>query len=165
MSTHTTMIEALLYSWTKNLEYGQRLLADVPEDKMVFQPAACMNHPAWAFSHMNIYHPVIVSLVQGRVFDDPKEHTFGMKSKPLADAKAYPAKQQIIDAWTRGHQDVAAALRPAKAEVFEGPITLERWQKHFPSVGAILVYLMALHEATHLGQISVWRRVQGMPSV
>ena len=34
-----------------------------------------------------------------------------------------------------------------------------------PKIGIWLNYLMTLHESTHLGQVSVWRRVQGMPAV
>jgi hypothetical protein len=42
---------------------------------------------------------------------------------------------------------------------------LERWKATFPKVGSILGYLMLVHESTHLGQISMWRRVQGLPAV
>lgn len=159
------MIEALRFGWDKNGEYGQKLVADVPEAKMVYQPAAGMNHPAWVLSHLHAYHPVIIALLRGETFDDPKEHLYGMKSKPVADAGAYPSKQPLVEAFVRGHEDVTAALSGADPAVLGGEVMLERWRKYFPSVGAVLAYLTLLHEATHLGQLSAWRRVQGMPSV
>jgi hypothetical protein len=124
-----------------------------------------MNHPAWVLSHLNAYHPVIVALLQGKTFDDPKEHPFGMKSKPVVDAGAYPAKQALVEAFVRGHEAVVAALQEADPAVLDGEVMLERWRKYFPSVGVVLGYLTLLHEATHLGQLSAWRRVQGMASV
>ena len=33
------LIDAVLFTWDKNLDYTRRLLADVPEDKMALQPA------------------------------------------------------------------------------------------------------------------------------
>ena len=55
----SVMIDALLLGWDRNLDYAKRLLADVPEDRMAHQPAVHMNHPAWIFSHVNLYHPVM----------------------------------------------------------------------------------------------------------
>ncbi len=165
MSDQAAVVEFLLYSWDKNLDYAQKLVADVPGDRMVHQPAIGMNHPAWVLGHLNAYHPVIVSLAKGETFRDPRKHRFGMLSKPEADASVYPAKDELVGAFVRGHEEAKAALQAASAGFLDGPVTLERWKNYFPSVGAVLVYLMALHEATHLGQLSAWRRVQGMGSV
>ncbi len=159
------MIEALLFSWHKNVEYAQKLVADVADDRMVYQPAANMNHPAWVFSHLNAYHPVIVSMVNDQPFDDPKDHPFGMKSKPLADTAAYPSRGQLIESFCNGHEDVDRALRSVGTRALQGPVQLKRWAGTMPTVGVALVYLMIVHESTHLGQLSAWRRVQAMPSV
>ncbi len=157
--------ESLLYSWGKNGDYASRLVADVPDDRMAHQPAAAMNHPAWVLCHLNIYHPVIVALLRGQTFDDPKGHQFGMQSKPVADGSVYPAKNELIGAFTRGHDEVAQALRAADPSALDADMSLERWKPVMPKVGIALGYLMFLHESIHLGQISVWRRVQGLPSV
>ena len=159
------MKDILLFSWDKNLDYGQKLLADLPEDRVVFQPAENMNHPAWVFSHLNAYHPVITAMIRGEVFDDPKEHPFGMKSKPVTDASVYPTKSKLVEAFVRGHHDVTEALRAADEAIIHQAVPLERWVKYIPNIGAALGYLMILHESTHLGQISAWRRVQGMAMV
>ena len=165
MDSHSIMIETLLTSWDKNLDYARRLVDDIPDDRMTYQPAADMNHPAWVFSHLNAYHPVIAAMVRGQSFDDPKDHPFGMKSKPVADASVYPSKSELVETFGRGHDEVTAALRAATPESLAAPIPLERWVKYFANVGVALGYLMLLHESTHFGQLSAWRRVQGMPSV
>ena len=165
MDQMSPVIDALRLSWGKNLDYAQKLVADVPADRMVHQPAPNMNHPAWVLGHLNAYHSVIVSLVCGRPFDDPKEHRYGMKSNPVADLDAYPPRAELIDDFVRGHGDVAAALKTAGPDTWTRAVTLERWKPVLPTVGQALVYLMILHESTHLGQLSAWRRVQGMPGV
>lgn len=159
------MIESLIHSWDKNLDYAKKLVADVSDDRMVYQPAPNVNHPAWVFSHLNAYHPVIVSMVRGQRFDDPIEHRFGMKSKPVTDAAVYPSRAQLIESFACGHSEVTQALQAADPGVLQGAVQLERWARAMPTVGIALVYLMILHESTHLGQLSAWRRVQAMPSV
>ncbi|MCX5659030.1 MAG: DinB family protein [Planctomycetota bacterium] len=161
----SVMIDAILLGWDRNLDYTKRLLADVPQDRMAYQPAVNMNHPAWILSHLNLYHACMTGMLLGKPFEDPKEHKFGMKSKPVADASAYLSKAELLSDFERGHADVAAALRSAGQSRLEAATPLERWRTAMPQVGIVLNYLMILHESTHLGQFSVWRRVQGMPSV
>ena len=165
----STLIEGLLFSWQKNKDYGQRLVTDLSEEQMVVQPnpgaRSVMNHPAWVFSHLNAYHPVIVSIIKGESFEDPAQHRFGMKSKPEADRSIYASKDELVQAYVQGHDDVTAALTGATDAVFDHTIDLPRWKPVLPNAGIALPYLMLLHENTHLGQLSAWRRVQGLPSV
>ena len=159
------MIDLLLFSWEKNLGYAQRLIADLDDEAMVRQPAAGTNHPAWVLSHLNIYHPVIVSLIRGETFPDPKDHRYGMQSKPVADRAEYPSKGELIQTFATGHEQVESALRQAPVEAWHAAVTLPRWQQAMPTVDVALGYLMLHHEAVHLGQLSGWRRVQGLASV
>jgi len=166
MNQHaSSTTDALLYSWGKNLGYAKKLVADVSNESMVAQPADHVNHPAWVLSHLNAYHGVIASMVQGKPFDDPIDHPFGMKSKPIADAAVYPSIEKLIQTYAEGHREVTASLQSAKPQVLDNPVLLDRWKSIMPTIHTALVYLMILHESTHLGQLSAWRRVRGMPSV
>ncbi len=161
--------DGLLYCWDKNTQYGPKLVADLTADQMVAQPAPAdkspANHPAWVFSHLNVYLPVMQALIKGENFTDPKEHAFGMLSKPELDAGIYPDKDELIATFVRGHAEVAELLGNASNAVFDQPVHLERWAAVFQTVGVALPYLMLNHENQHFGQISAWRRIQGMPSV
>lgn len=158
-------VESLLTAWERNNQYGQKLVADLSEEQLIVQPAPDTNHPAWVFSHLNAYHGVLHSLLKGETPDDPLHHPFGMKSKPQQDRSIYPSKEALVAAWTTGHADVAAALASAPEAQFEKIMPLERWRKPFPKVGNVLAYVMIAHENIHLGQLSTWRRVQGLPAV
>lgn len=161
----SVMIEGLLLGWNRNLDYAKRLLSDVPEDRMAYQPVVNMNHPAWVFSHMNLYHSVMAAMILGKPFEDPKGHKFGMQSKCQPDASIYAPKVALITDYERGHNDVADALRTGGQEALERETPLERWRSAMPKIGIVMPYIMLVHESTHLGQVSVWRRAQGMPSV
>jgi hypothetical protein len=156
------LVESLLVGWEKNLGYAQRLVGDLTERQMIHQPSPGMNHPAWVFSHLNAYHPVLAGMLRGEAFEDPKNHPFGMNSAPAADASLYAKKEALLKSFVSGHERVAEALKGAD---LGAAMPLERWRKPFPTVAAALGYLMLVHESTHLGQISAWRRVQGLASV
>lgn len=159
------LVETLLIGWEKNEDYASRLVVDLDNAQMVAQPAPNMNHPAWTFSHLNAYHPVLVALLQGEDCDDPKDHPFGMQSKPEGNAAVYLPKGDLLATFRTGHQSVADALTAADEAALAAPIPIERWKTVFPKVSSCLGYLMLVHESTHLGQLSAWRRVQGLPSV
>ncbi len=165
----STIIDGLIYGWKKNLDYGQRLVADLSEDQMVAQPVcagtAPVNHAAWVLSHLNVYLPIISSIIDKKPFDDPREHEFGMLSKPEIDRNTYAAKADLMGSFVAGHERVATQLAAADDSIFENDVMLPRWQPVMPRAGIALPYLMLLHENQHFGQISAWRRVLGLPSV
>ena len=164
----SAMIDGLLYAWSKNMDYGPKLVADLSEDQMVLQLAsrgAPVNHPAWIFSHLNVYLPLIAGIIEQKEFEDPKTHQFGMQSKPESDASIYASKQELIDEFVAGHERVASLLKQSDDSVFEQVVPLPRWREMMPTAGYALPYLMLNHENSHLGQLSAWRRVQGLASV
>lgn len=161
-------VDGLLFAWKKNLDYGPKLVADLTDEQMVAQPPAAkqvMNHPAWLLSHVNLYLPVMVAVIEGREFEDPKVHRFGMQSKPEADRTLYPTKNELVAAFVTGHELVAQRLKDATDATFAQPIRLPRWKDLMPTAGIVLPYLMLNHENSHLGQLSAWRRAMGLPSV
>jgi len=162
--THV-FIESLLTGWNHNRDYANKLVADLTDEQMILQPQPDMNHPAWIFCHLNAYHPVIATILRGEKPDDPLHHPFGQKSKPQADVSLYGSKDALLNAYNEGHEQVAVALKEGGEVAMERLMPLERWQTRFPKVGSILGYIMLVHESTHLGQISAWRRMQSLPSV
>ena len=156
---------SLLIAWNKNRDYAQKLVADLGDEQMVVQPVPGTNHPAWIFSHLNAYHPVMRALMRGQVFDDPIGHKFGMKSAPISDVSVYLPKVELMAEFQQGHDQIVKIVESAANSAFEQPMTLERWKASFPAVGNAMAYLMLLHESLHLGQLSAWRRVQGLPAV
>ncbi|MCP4095512.1 MAG: DinB family protein [Planctomycetaceae bacterium] len=165
----TPLIDGFLFAWKKNQDYAPSLVADLTEEQMILQPAvdptAPANHPAWVLSHLNVYIPIIGSIIKGEAFDDPKPHRFGMLSQPTSDPSTYQSKEELIAEFTNGHLAIAELLGNEDDRVFEKTVALPRWQEVMPTAAIALPYLMFNHENGHLGQVSAWRRIQGLPSV
>jgi len=166
MTTGEMLAWTLKANWAANGAYGEQLVADLSDEQMIAQPRVggelAVNHAAWVISHLCAYHPVMTALLEGRTPDDPKDHRYGMTSKPVADASEYPSADELRRQFAEGHAAVAAAMEKATDATFEAAMPVERWAPKFPQVGLALPYLMVRHEALHLGQLSAWRRVQGL---
>jgi uncharacterized damage-inducible protein DinB len=163
------IINGLLHAWNKNADYGQRLVADLDDAQMIAQPqwisGPPMNHPAWVLSHLNVYLPIIAAVIRDEAFVDPKDHEFGMHSRPQMDRATYASREELVGSFAAGHTTVSQLLESADDSVFAQAIRLPRWQGVFANAGALLPYLMLNHENGHLGQISAWRRALGLPPV
>jgi hypothetical protein len=164
-----SITDGILFAWNKNRDYAAKLVADLDDEQMVLQPApegkAASNHPAWVLSHLNAYLTPIKSIITDVEFEDPKGHAFGMHSKPCSDADVYASKEALIAEFVAQHDEIAALLKSHGDSVFQNKVKLERWQPVMPVASIALPYLMLSHENCHLGQVSAWRRIQGMPSV
>ncbi|MEM7454147.1 MAG: DinB family protein [Planctomycetota bacterium] len=165
----SSVIEGLIFAWEKNKDYAVRLVSDLSDDQMCAQPSGATgqpaNHPAWVLSHLNVYVPIVGSVIEGEAFEDPKGHQFGMQSKPESEKSLYASREELINEYVAGHDAVTALLRQADESIFSNPVQLERWKPVMPTAGITLPYLMLVHENVHLGQVSAWRRVQGMRAV
>lgn len=159
------LIETILHFWERNRGYGLKLTEGLSVDQFVAQPAESVNHPAWVLSHLNTYHAVIEPIIRGEAIDDPADAEFGMRSKPDPDAIRYASPDELRRAFDEGHTKIARALREAGPAVFDRPVPLDRWRNWLPTMDAVLMNLMVWHETLHMGQLSAWRRVQGLPPV
>jgi len=160
------MLEHVIQASQVNLEYAKKLVADIPNDKMCVQPAPGMNHAAWVLGHLTF---VFDSMI--RVWDlphgMPKEwiELFNLASKPVADASRYPSKETLLEAYEKSYRRVVDAVRAASPEALAREFPNPRLRPMLPTVGVAMVHVLTSHHALHLGQLSAWRRAQGLPSV
>lgn len=156
----------LLHNWNLSLNYAKRLTADIPDNKMAYQPAPKTNHAAWVIGHLACSGDFMGSMI-GAKAACPKEweSLFGWSSAPTADAKLYPAKATLLKALVDSHALVAEAIKKVPLSDFTKPFPVEDMRGFVPTLGDGIVFMLASHENIHLGQLSAWRRVQGLPSV
>lgn len=169
-NTTKVLVNAILGSWAMQRDYAARLTADLSDADMTSQPVpgAVLNHPAWVFSHLSLYPPVLTAILRGAKegeFADPIKSPYGKDSRPVADAAVYRPKRELLAAYFAGHDELARVLSETDASLLARPIPLARWQQRFPLVADALVHLMLDHEAGHLGQVSAWRRAGGRAAV
>jgi hypothetical protein len=97
----------------------------------------------------------------------PPEWTalFDWNSSPSSNASKYPSKSVLLKALEDAHAGVAAALAAVPESRWTESTPIEEVRGFLPTLGDCFVFVMAAHENMHLGQLSAWRRVQGMGRV
>lgn len=159
--------QGVLQSFKEMGGYAERLVADLSPEEMTAQPVAgvTMNHPAWVLSHLSAYPPVLTTMLRGETPDDPINHRYGRNSSPVGDAGEYPPKDALMAHYLTVRHGLAEAFTQATIDVLGVPPLIERFRPRWPSLWHACVALMTHHEATHLGQLSAWRRAGGRPAV
>jgi hypothetical protein len=144
--------------------YARMLIGDIPDERMVEQPFPGVNHPAWNLGHL------AWSTDRGRWLlglepEFPSEWTtlFGFGSKPTASRGDYPSRDELIGAVERGFERLREQVAAATPEQLETPSPNSRTKEALPTVQDGLVLLLTGHLGAHLGQLSMWRRMIGLP--
>ncbi|MAE65119.1 MAG: hypothetical protein CMJ18_12685 [Phycisphaeraceae bacterium] len=162
------MIPAIIDLYSKNLDYAGRLVADLPDASMCHQPGPGMNHPAWVLGHLAWTSDRVAGGILLQVEPElPKRlgGPFDAQSVPSDNATIYPAKAKLLEALEKVHGRIAGELSGRSVPSLDEPTQHERFASRFPTIGEALIHVMVGHEQVHLGQLSAWRRVQGMASV
>ena len=143
------------------LQYAQMNLADIPEDKMTALPAGLVNHPAWIVGHIVLAVEEAVGLLGGEAAcADDCAALFG--EPPAADAGPFPSKQELMAALVDSFARLEKALDAASDELLSKPLPDEKFRDYFPTIGDMVVGVVTMHTATHLGQLTAWRTAMGM---
>ena len=160
-----------------SLDYADRLLAGISADRFARFAAVATgtgatrtvesNHPAFVLGHLALYTPRIVSLLGGTPTAVPTrfEEVFSKDDTCIDDVAgtAYPPMAEVVEVFRHGCREAIAALRAASDDVLErnnpmrGPMA-----EMFPSVGSLAGFLSGGHMMMHLGQVSAWRRIEGL---
>ena len=156
----------LLHTWAMNLGYAKRLVSDIPEDQMAVQPAPEMNHAAWVLGHLACTADMLGAMIGVKLVCPPDwAARFDWSSSPSSEAARYPSKATLLRPLEDAHAAIAAALPAIPESCWAETTPLEAVRGFLPTMGDCFVFVMAAHENMHLGQLSAWRRVQGMGRV
>lgn len=88
---------------------------------------------------------------------------FNAGSKVTAVRATYPAKDALLKAVEQGYQQVRERAASAAPEVLARPTTIQRAKETLPTSKELLAFLLTGHMGVHLGQLSSWRRMIGLP--
>lgn len=140
----------------------RKLLAGIPADKRCAQPGGCVNHALWVAGHLACTDDYFLNKFGGAPLALPQEwHTlFGMGSKPVSDASAYPAYDAVLTAMEARREALIAWFQGRSGAELEtaGP---EEWKDYAPTVEEV-AHFASWHESYHGGQLSVLRKSLGL---
>ncbi len=142
------------------------MLASLPAEKMVYQVHPTGNHALWTLGHLACTYAWFSTTIDAKgagAIPESWGALFGMGSKPVGDAKAYPSVAEV-----RAAYDAAFA---AYVKQVEGLSESDAWTACASDTGGFAkskidaAYKCAWHDGWHLGQIADLRRALGLPSV
>lgn len=173
MSTGTMIAAAGRLGFTT----AQQMLTDVKPERFARLPmgevgAVPTNHPAWVYGHLGLYMPHVIRYAGDKTAADELtapdgwDGLFGMGStcQDDPDGTLYPQMPEVVDQFERGFEAALNAVERADGAVFELAQPNESLRERFPTVGASITFMLTTHVALHIGQVSAWRRMEGLGS-
>lgn len=128
------------------------------------------NHPAFILGHLSLYAPRIINEL-GRsdlavAIPDGFEAVFSKDAQCAddPDGSVYPAMSAVTELYETGYANATTALREVADDVLQQPNPNERMTDKFPTIGSMHGFYVGGHMMMHLGQLSAWRRMQGLGS-
>ena len=157
-----------------SIGYADRLLKDVPAERfarfaVVGGQIVESNHPAFVYGHLSLYAPKILHQIGCPAPPVPEhfEIRFSKDAKCVddPDLDLYPSMDEIVTFFHEGHRMVTGALRSTPEDVLQQSNPAEgRMKELFPTIGSVQAFYCGGHMMMHLGQMSAWRRMEGMPA-
>ena len=156
------------------VNYAQRMAAGIPEDSFARFPAAGdrrveTNHPAFIYGHLSLYPSRIVDDLGGDTSgigpQPADEELFSPAAKCVDDpgGNIYPASEVLLQRYFKAMTAATEALRSASDEQFMATNPNEKMRTKFGTIGAMHGFYIGGHSMMHIGQLSAWRRVMGLP--
>lgn len=160
------MLQTVIDVIEGNLGFLEKMVADVPAERMCHQPPGLPNHPAWQVGHLTVVRSGMARML-GASADVPEawQALFGPGSTPSSDTTKYPAKDELLATLRRAHRVVVDAFKAADPAKLAAPHGVERLNALGPTLGHVVVTALTAHDGLHVGQLSDWRRVMGLPRV
>jgi hypothetical protein len=157
------MLTYILQAYDLQLNIAKRLVNDIPDNQMCAQPHGLVNHPTWTLGHLVMSAHGAGKLI-GIEPSAPEgwDELFKTGGTPSGDPAGYPSKDALIAELAKVHDSWKTALPGVDAAVLDAEHPNEQTRAYFPTVGAMVAFIMTSHEMDHLGQLAAWRRAAGL---
>ena len=156
--------------------YAKRLASGIPAERFarMSQPGGQLveaNHPAFALGHLCLYPFKVLDLLGMDTTEvmppDSFEALFSKTAKCIDDpsGKIYPSSEVILSFFESSYSIAIDAIRRASDEKLSAPNPIDTPMREIlPTLGGLLAFYLTGHVTTHLGQLSTWRRMEGLPA-
>jgi DinB superfamily len=158
------MLESAIQVNVFLMQYCRTLVGDIADERMAEQPHAGVNHPAWILGHLALTADgSLARLGAPKALPAEWATLFAAGSKPSASRSVYPPKDELVRAFEERYQQLRQKAATATAEQLSQPTTNPRAKEVLPTLKELLAFLLTGHVGVHLGQLSSWRRLIGLP--
>jgi hypothetical protein len=146
------------------MRHCQALVGDIADEQLAEQPHAGVNHPAGILGHLaRAADGALAMLGAQKMLPDEWKTHFASGSKPLPSRATYPSKDELLQAVVEGYRQARQKAASASPEQLARPTTMPRAKETLPTFQEMVAFLLTGHMGVHLGQLSSWRRMLGLP--
>ncbi|MBL8849410.1 MAG: DinB family protein [Planctomycetaceae bacterium] len=158
------MFESEITSNALLMAYAEQLIADIGDVDFVQQPLPGTNHPAWILCHLAMAGDGAVGLLGGEKLLPPDwAAKYGRDSKLSSERGEYPSREEIVGQFRATYARARDLAVQADAERMARPNPNARLRDNLPTIRDMCGFLLTGHLGVHLGQLSAWRRMRGLP--
>lgn len=155
--------------------YAKRLVDGIPTDRFarLSSPGGHVvqaNHPAFVLGHLCLYPVKVLEHlgVDSTAVKPPAgfEELFSKNATCQDDPNGslYPPADQLMSFFDESYAAAIEAIRQAPDELLSAPNPVDTPMKTVcTTLGSLLAFYLTGHVMTHLGQLSTWRRMEGLP--
>ena len=146
-----------------NRFYLRNLLAELPKsslDDVAFEGAHSLR---WILAHLAIAADYgILQFAEPMVMPAEWHKAYGPESQPGSHADVLPTKAELVAAIDQGYSQLVNLALDASVETMNEPHSVGLLSNTpLKTKGDIVAHILATHFATHIGQLSVLRRMTG----
>jgi hypothetical protein len=141
-------------------------LGDLSDQDLLVRPAPGANHIAWQLGHLiTSERKLVTGQLPGTPYPElpagfAEQH--GKETAGQDPPTGFGTKQQYLDLFTRTRQATLDAVARLSENDLDRPLGGD-WAKYAPTLGALLLSIVANHTLMHGGQFTVVRRKLGKP--
>jgi hypothetical protein len=159
-----TMLDTAIQVNLFLIGYCRRLVADIADERLAEQPMPGTNHPAWVLGHLAWTADRALELLGATPLLPGEWATlFGRGSTPSNSRAVYASKDELLRAFEAGYEQLRERARSASPEQLSKPTTVALAKETLPTLKELVAFLLSGHMGVHLGQLSSWRRMIGLP--
>lgn len=154
-------IAPLVEIYKTNSNIFLHALSDISEDDMARRPDENTNNLLYIAGHM-LTSRIILGQMLGMKEEVPFDGKFG-RGEPLRDKSEYPGIDEITNLWISFSEKLLSQMEAVDQNILSAKAPYE-----FPIGDKTItggVAFMALHEACHIGQIGMIRKMFGYSSI
>ncbi len=157
-----------------SLGYSERLLKDVTATQFarLASPGGQVvesNHAAFIYGHLSLYAARILADLgaDAPAIPDGFADVFSKDAHCVDDPEntIYPGMDAVTAFFFESYKAALAAIQATSDETFQQPNPLGGGMtERFPTLGSMHNFYIGGHVMLHIGQMSAWRRMQGLGS-
>jgi hypothetical protein len=143
-----------------------KAFADIPEADLRKQLIAEMNPPVWILGHLVTTFGMISKLLSGEL-TCPMEYVswFGPGSKIAELPAELPTGKVLLQQLGVGAERLLVIVPNIPDEKLNSIHSASFFREELPTVRALLENLLCGHTMLHVGQMTAWRKVAGLPKI